>query len=56
MSAEGRVEHQKLVDFLVFNSIGQLISLPSDEVYRVGVNHAVVLEMGMLLIFPGYHM
>ena len=26
----------RLVEFLVFNSIGQLISLPSDEVYRVG--------------------
>ena len=38
-----------LVEFLVFNSIGQLISLPSDEVYRVGdgdPDHAVVLHIG----------
>ena len=43
------MEHQKLnqrlVEFLVFNSIHQLISFPSDEVYRVGdggPDHAVV--------------
>ena len=38
----------RLVEFLVFNSIGQLISLPSDEVYRVGdggPDHAVVLHI-----------
>ena len=38
----------RLVEFLVFNSIGQLISLPSDEVHRVsdgGPDHAVVLQM-----------
>ena len=38
----------RLVEFLVFNSIGQLISLPSNEVYRVGdggPEHAVVLQM-----------
>ena len=38
----------RLVEFLVFNSIGQLISLPSDEVYRVGdggPDHAVVLQI-----------
>ena len=38
----------RLVEFLVFNSIYQLISLPSDEVYRVGdggPDHAVVLHM-----------
>ena len=32
----------------MFNSIGQLISLPSDEVYRVGdggPDHAVVLQI-----------
>ena len=38
----------RLVEFLVFNSIYQLISLPSDEVYRVGdggPDHAVVLHI-----------
>ena len=40
-SAAGRVEHQKLnhccglVEFLVINSIHQLVSIPCDEVYRV---------------------
>ena len=41
----------RLVEFLVFNSIGQLISLPSDEVYRVcddGPDHAVVLQLAMI--------
>ena len=54
MSAEGRVEHQKL-SFWVFNSIGQLISLPSDEVYRVGdggPDHAVVLHVRSLSKLP----
>ena len=38
----------RLVEFLFFNSIGKLISLPSDEVYRVGdggPDHAVVLHL-----------
>ena len=38
----------RLVEFLVFNSIGQLISLPSIEVHRVGdggPDHAVVLQL-----------
>ena len=37
-----------LVESLVFNSIAQLISLPTDEVYPVGnggPDHAVVLHM-----------
>ena len=38
----------RLVEFLVFNSVHQLISVPSDEVYRVGdggPDHAVVPHM-----------
>ena len=43
-----RQQSYHLVEFLVFNSIGQLISPPFDEVYRVGdggPDHAVVLHM-----------
>ena len=49
----------RLVEFLVFNSVHQLISVPSDEVYRVGdggPDHAVVPQLffveicGILLI------
>ena len=53
-----------MVEFLVFNSIGQLISLPSDEVYRIGdggPDHAVVLHIMRVTwsegadLKPAYH-
>ena len=40
----------RLVEFLVFNSIQQLLSVPCDEVYRVrdgGPDHAAASQMDL---------
>ena len=57
MSAEGRVEHQTAaLEFLVFNSVHQLTSVPSDEVNRVGdgaPDHAIVPHIPPKLKYVG---
>ena len=63
VSAEGRVEHQKLyqtssmVEFLVFNLICQLLIVPSDGVNR-GDLHKIFLILSCrrhIPLFKGYY-